>query len=211
MTGDQTAQVAAAVMMLVLVGSSLAARRLPIGQTARMIAGWLLIFAVVLVGYSYRFELNQVVRRVTGDLLGERGQTVGDTLRVPMAPDGHFWVRAQVNGEDVRFLIDSGATTTAVSMRTAEAANIAVDRGGFPVAINTANGVVEARSGRIARLALGPIQSRDLGVVVAEEFGDTDVLGMNFLSSLKGWRVEGRTLVLEPHRPGEDGPVSGKT
>ncbi|MBS0504987.1 MAG: TIGR02281 family clan AA aspartic protease [Proteobacteria bacterium] len=203
MTGDQTAQVMAAVMMLVLVGSSLAARRLPIGQAARMIAGWLLIFAVVLVGYSYRFELNQVVRRVTGDLLGERGQTVGDTLRVPMAPDGHFWVRAQVNGEDVRFLIDSGATTTAVSMRTAEAANVTVDRGGFPVAINTANGVVEARSGRIARLTLGPIQSRDLGVVVAEAFGDTDVLGMNFLSSLKGWRVEGQTLVLEPHKPGK--------
>lgn len=199
MTGDQNAQVMAAVMMLVLAGSSLIARRLPIGQAARMIAGWVIIFAIVLVGYSYRFELNEVVRRVTGDLLGEHGQAVGDTLRVPMAPDGHFWVRARVNGQDVRFLIDSGATTTAMSAASAQAAGVDIEQDGFPVTINTANGIVEARSGRIARLSLGPIRSKDVGVVVAAAFGNTNVLGMNFLSSLKGWRVEGRTLVLEPY------------
>lgn len=204
MTGEQAAQVAGAVMMLVLVGSSLIARRLPIGQVARMVAGWLLIFALVLIGYSYRFELKQVVQRVTGDLLGERGQTVGGTLRVPMAPDGHFWVRAQVNGEDVRFLIDSGATTTAMSAATARAANVDVERGGFPVAINTANGMVEAQRARIGQLSLGPIRSRDLAAMVSPAFGDTNVLGMNFLSSLKGWRVEGQTLVLEPHGAGEN-------
>src|SRR5207237_1146969 len=84
-TGDEAAQALGALMMLTLVGSSLFARRLPFGQVARMVAGWVLIFAAVLVGYSYRFELNAVVQRVAGDLLGERGQTVGDTLRVPMA------------------------------------------------------------------------------------------------------------------------------
>jgi aspartyl protease family protein len=63
-TGDQTVQVLGAVMMLTLVGSSLLTRRLAIGQAARMVAGWLLIFAAVLVGYSYRFELNAVVQRV---------------------------------------------------------------------------------------------------------------------------------------------------
>jgi aspartyl protease family protein len=143
-TGDQTLQVIAAIMMLTLVGSSLVSRRLPIGQVARMVAGWLLIFAAVLVGYSYRFELNAVVQRVAGDLLGERGQTVGGTLRVPMAPDGHFWVRARINGHEQRFLIDSGATTTALSTDAAEAADLNVERGGLPIVINTANGAAHA-------------------------------------------------------------------
>lgn len=203
MTGDQTAQVAAAVMMLTVVGSSLIARRLPIGQVAKMVAGWLAIFAVVLVGYSYRFELREVVGRVSGDLLGDRGQTVGDTLRVPMADDGHFWVRGDVNGETLRFLVDSGATTTALSAASARAADVEIDTSGFPVTINTANGIVEARRARIAQLRMGPIRSKDLAVVVSDAFGDTNVLGMNFLSSLKGWRVEGRTLVLEPHQAGD--------
>lgn len=201
MTGDQSLQVIAAIMMLVLVGSSLVSRRLPIGQVARMVAGWLLIFAAVLVGYSYRVELNAVVQRVAGDLLGERGQTVGGTLRVPMAPDGHFWVRARINGHEQRFLIDSGATTTALSADAAEAAELDVERGAFPVLINTANGTVEAQRTRIRRLSMGPIIAKDIAAVVSPAFGDMNVLGMNFLSSLQSWRVEGRTLILEPHRP----------
>ncbi len=203
MSGDQTVQMMGAVMMLVLVGSSLLSRRLPLGQVARMIAGWLLIFAAVLVAYSYRFELNAVVQRVTGDLLGERGQTVGDTLRIPMAPDGHFWVRARVGGEEIRFLIDSGATTTALSSRSAAAAGLEIERGGMPVVINTANGMIEAQRTRIEQLSLGPIVARDMAAVVSPAFGNMNVLGMNFLSSLESWRVEGRTLILEPHKASE--------
>lgn len=200
MSGDQTAQLVGVVLMLVLVGSGLIARRLPINDVLRMTLGWVLIFAVLLIGYSYRAELTAVGRRVTGDLLGERGQTVGSTFRVPIADDGHFWVRARVNGADMRFLIDSGATTTALSARAAAAAGISVDESGFPVAINTANGTVEARRGRIERLSVGPIEASDMAVVISPAFGDTAVLGMNFLSSLESWRVEGRTLILEPRR-----------
>jgi aspartyl protease family protein len=200
MTGDQTAQLIAALLMLVLVGSSLLSRRLPLGAVARMTAGWLLIFGAVLVGYSYRVELHAVAQRVIGDLRGERGQTVGETLRVPLSEDGHFWVRAQVNGAEQRFLIDSGATTTALSVATANAAGVEVDVSGFPVMLNTANGTVEARRAVVERLRVGPIESRALGVVVSPAFRDTNVLGMNFLSSLESWRVEGNTLVLVPRK-----------
>lgn len=201
MSGDQTTQLLAALMMLVLVGSSLLSRRLPLGEVARMTAGWILIFGAVLVGFSYRAELSAVARRVVGDLGGDRGQTVGGTFRVPMAEDGHFWVRARVNGVERRFLIDSGATTTALSVATAKAAGVEIDSSGFPVMLNTANGTVEARRAVVDRLEFGPIRSQALGVVVAPAFGDTNVLGMNFLSSLDSWRVEGRTLVLEPRQP----------
>lgn len=198
MTGDQTAQLVASAMMLVLVGSSLFARRLPIGQTVRMIMAWLLIFAAILVGYSYRFELRSVWERVTGDVLGDRGRTVGDTFRVPMADDGHFWVRARVNGEEIRFLIDSGATFNALSEADARAARLAVDDDGLPITINTANGSVQARRARIAELNVGPITARDMSAVVSSAFGRTNVLGMNFLSSLESWQVENGTLILRP-------------
>lgn len=201
MTGDETVQLVAGMLMLVLVGSSLAARRLPLTDTLRMVAAWVLIFAVVLVGYSYRFELNGVVQRVGGDLLGDRGQAVGSSFRVPMAQDGHFWVRARVNGEDLRFLVDSGATTIALSASAAQAAGISVDASGSAVTINTANGAVAARRARISELVIGPITVRDLAAVMAPAFGDTNVLGMNFLSSLRSWRVEGGALILEPHTP----------
>ena len=64
--------------------------------------------------------------------------------------------------------------------------------------VNTANGIVRASRGRAERLKIGTIERRDLAVHVSEAFGDTDVLGMNFLSSLSGWGVEGQWLVLKP-------------
>jgi aspartyl protease family protein len=198
MTGEQTAQLVAGIMVLVLVGSSLVARRLPVSDVLRMVLGWLAIFGLVLIGYSYRAELSAVASRVTGDLLGDRGRTVGGTLRVPMAEDGHFWVRARVNGTELRFMVDSGATTTTISSAAATSAGVPVDDSGFPVSLETANGTAQARRARIDRLVLGPIEAENLAVLVSPTLGNTNLLGMNFLSSLESWRVDGNTLVLQP-------------
>lgn len=102
-----------------------------------------------------------------------------------------------LNGVERRMLIDSGATITAISERTAKEADIPKSEG-LPAIIETANGSVAARRARIAEVSLGPLKTRDLGVVVSQNFGELDVLGMNFLSRLHSWRVEGNVLVLEP-------------
>lgn len=198
MTGDQTAELTFAIGALILVLSSLFARRLAIGHALRMLLGWVAIFAVALVLYAYRAEFGAVWQRVSGDLFGQQAQIVGGTLRIPVSPDGHFWVTADVNGTPARFLIDSGATTVSLSETTAREASVEVDRSGFPVLINTANGQVEARRARIERLELGPIVARDMAAIVAPNFGETNVIGMNFLSSLDSWRVEGDALILVP-------------
>ena len=205
MSGDQGVGLIWGVGALVLVLSSLVARRLPIGQALKMALGWVAIFALGILLYSYRAEFKSVWARVSGELLGNPAQVVGGTLRVPKSADGHFWVTADVDGASIRFLIDSGATTIALSEQAARAAGVDVDAGGFPVMINTANGAIEARRARIERLELGPIVARDMAAVVSPSFGEMNVLGMNFLSALRSWRVEGDMLVLEPR--GEPGPL----
>jgi len=97
--------------------------------------------------------------------------------------------------------VDSGATVTALSPRTAAAAGVEVRDSVFPVILKTANGNVQAQTGEIPELRFGNVVARDLAVVVSPAFGDIDVLGMNFLSRLKSWRVEGQTLILTPHHP----------
>ena len=98
-------------------------------------------------------------------------------------------------------LIDSGATVTALSERTAAAAKIEGNSTPMPVVLKTANGMAPARTGSVEELRLGNILARDLKVVVSPAFGNMEVIGMNFLSRLASWRVEGRTLILVPHRP----------
>ena len=201
MTDDQGLSLLWAVGALALVGSALFARRIGFGEIVRLTLIWLAIFAVFIIGFAYKAEFISVWNRVTSELLGENDQQVaGDTLRIRQSEDGHFWVKAMVNDTEVDFLIDSGATTTAMSVPTAKSAMAEISENGFPVIINTANGTVEAQRGSIQKLSIGPISAKDLPIVVAEEFGGTNVIGMNFLSRLDSWRVEGNEMILEPRK-----------
>jgi aspartyl protease family protein len=137
-------------------------------------------------------------------------QVSGSETRVPLARDGHFWIRAAVNGVPHRFLVDTGATLTAISPDIAEAAKLEPQPLRQPVLLRTANGTVPAQLVTIGELTLGNVVARDLDAVVAPGMEGTSVLGMNFLSRLASWRVEGRTLILVPHHP-QAGEPSAET
>jgi aspartyl protease family protein len=156
-----------------------------------------LLWSVIQAGAVFDPALERL-----GSIAGRPAQSVvGGELRVPMAADGHFWVNVSINGVDRRMMVDSGATVTAVPVETAQAAGLETSANPVPVLIRTANGTVPAQSTRAAELRLGNIVARDLGVIVSPAFGNTHVLGMNFLSRLESWRVEGRTMILKPHHP----------
>jgi aspartyl protease family protein len=175
--------------------------RLPVvGRALRFAVslGLLAIALLLLVQQApYQPQLGRVAER-----LGLDPQEVsGREVRIRMARDGHFWAQVTINGVSRRMLIDSGATVTALSERTAAEARVEGNAAPVPVVLQTANGLAPARTGRVGELRLGNIVARDLAVVVSPAFGDMEVIGMNFLSKLASWRVEGRTLILVPHHP----------
>src|SRR3546814_2175895 len=97
------------------------------------------------------------------------------------ALDGHFWVNGRVNGHDIRFLIDSGASITAVSEKAATDAGLDVDQSGYPTILQTGNGAIEVRRSNIAVLEIGPLTITNLRIVVWTAFGDIMGVGMNYL------------------------------
>jgi aspartyl protease family protein len=151
--------------------------------------------------------IAQVTRFTTGNdfalpQLGMPDQSVeGGETRVPMDRDGHFWITASVNGAKRRFLVDTGATLTAVSPSTAQAGQLKEKALSQAVLMRTANGTVQAQLTTIDELRFGSVVARDLDAVVAPGLGEANVIGMNLLSRLASWRVEGRTLILVPHHP----------
>ena len=199
MNESQIVQLVALIGFLVLVLGSLSIRRLPMGFILKTIVGWAviagLIYLLVINRHTIADQLNTIGAKIG---VSEAPQVAeGETIRIQLSPDGHFWARATINGVERRMLIDSGATVSAISEETAQAAGIDFTRG-MPVSVSTANGTVEARRARAQRVEVGPLGTDDLTVFVASSFGDLDVLGMNFLSRLKSWRVEGNVLILEP-------------
>lgn len=188
--------------ILALVGSSLLVRRIPIAQGLKMFAAWAIIFAAVFAAFTVKDDLKALGGRVLAEVRGEDTKVVqaGETLRIRKGDDGHFRVDGLVNGEKVRFLIDSGATRIAIPADIAERAGIK-PTGSFPQLVQTANGVTTMQRGRIERLKVGTIDREGLAIWISNSGPDDDdegVLGMNFLNSLSSWGVEGEWLVLRP-------------
>ncbi len=186
--------------LLVVVALVLASRIRVIRAllTLAVLAGLTVSLATVI---DQRAGLDPRIAHLTG-WLGLRDQEVtGTEMRVPLSRDGHFWVRASLDGVERRMLVDSGATATTLSPRTAERIGLDPSEGIVPILIHTANGTVRARSATVREMRLGNIVARDVMVVIAPGLGDMDVVGMNLLSRLKGWRVDDGVLVLTPHHP----------
>lgn len=159
------------------------------------------LFGALLLTVMQIVRVNQNVDFGLPQLGLPEQQVSGKETRVPIARDGHFWVDAQVNGVPHRFLVDTGATVTAISPELAEAARVTEQPMRQPILLRTANGTVSAQLVTIDEVRIGNVAARNLDAVVAPGMQGTSVLGMNFLSRLASWRVEGRTLILVPHHP----------
>ncbi|WP_446653624.1 retropepsin-like aspartic protease family protein [Blastomonas sp.] len=170
-----------------------------VGRIFRSLFSFAILALMVLV-LLQQAPYDPMLSRWT-DRLGLNAQEVaGDEVRIRMASDGHFWARATINGTEQRMMIDSGATITALSADAARRAAVGRELTIAPVMLRTANGVVRADTGTVKRMQIDGIEARNLKVVISPAFGDTNVIGMNFLSQLASWRVEGDTLILVPAR-----------
>src|SRR3954469_5407574 len=112
-------------MAMMLVIGSLMARREPLAKMLTMALAWVAIFAAGFVLFTFRDNMGWVAQRLKAEAVGTPVEQ-GQETRIPMAIDGHFWVSAKLNGHDVRFLVDSGATMTTVDRDTAKAAGVEI-------------------------------------------------------------------------------------
>jgi aspartyl protease family protein len=191
---------ALAAMAVGLLGS-LVIRRVPaLGRVLRGVStlglmGVLLLVVLQLSRLDSRFDLAV-------PQLGLPEQVVeGRETRIPLAPDGHYWLRARVNGTPVNFLVDTGATLTAVSSETAERIGLKPRDAGIPVRMQTANGSVAAQLTTIDELKFGNVAARGIDAIIAPGLGPTNVIGMNVLSRLASVQFAEGTMVLVPHHP----------
>ncbi|MBX7482586.1 retropepsin-like aspartic protease family protein [Qipengyuania qiaonensis] len=169
-----------------------------------MLGGWLRMVSSLALGLILLTVVLQLSRfdprfDVAVPQIGLPEQVVaGGETRIPLSADGHFWVRAEVNGAPGNFMIDTGATLTAISAPLAQRAGLEPRRGGIPIMLGTANGTVQAHVATIDSLTFGNVSASGTDAAIAENFGDFNVIGMNVLARLGSWRVEDNTLILVP-------------
>ncbi len=184
-----------AIISLVVILSFLILRifneKVNFNVVAKSLIAWITIFGVILIGYSYRYQLNDVYRNVMGNLDPSEAQTNNTgSVTFRKSINGHFLIHATVNGQVIHFLLDTGASKVTLSRSDAVKLGFDLKSLVYNIRMNTANGVNLAAYVRIDELKVGDIVMKDVGAYVNKSGLDSSLLGMNFLNRLSKYEVK---------------------
>jgi aspartyl protease family protein len=158
---------------------------------------WALIALILVLGYTYRFELRDVADRVLAELLPGRPATKGRTVEIARGTGGSFSVVTQVNGARIAMVLDTGASAVVLTQEAARAAGLPLEVLNYSVSVETANGRARAAPVTLERVSIGGITERSVPALIAQP-GQlrASLLGMSFLNRLESWQVRGDRLLL---------------
>lgn len=190
MTDDTIPRLVYLSLLLVVIGGSyLVSQRGRLGQTLRHAAIWGLIF----IGALAAVGLWQDIRR---DVIPRQSVLADGRIEVPAAPDGHFYLTAEVNGTPVRFVVDTGATQMVLTWD--DAARVGLDPGNLVYLgqARTANGTVQTAPVRLDSVRIGPVADEGVRAVVNRGEMDVSLLGMGYLNRFSSVEIRRDQLIL---------------
>lgn len=164
--------------------------RQTLGKTLQQAMIWGLLFLGVIAGVGLWDDIRQTVRP-TQSVMNAGGQ-----ISLPRAPDGHYYLTAEVNGADIRFLVDTGATDIFLSRADAVAAGLDPAELPFIGSAMTANGPVRTAPVRIDTIRLGGIEDRGIRAFVNEGEMRESLLGMGYLQRFSSVEIRQGALIL---------------
>lgn len=191
MTGDTTANLIYLVLLGCAVGGwFLMQNRNGMGKMLQQAMIWGFIFLGVVAGYGL---WSDVQRQTTG---GQMLQLGNGQITVPRQPDGHYYLTLALNGENIRFVVDTGATDMVLTREDAARAGLDVDALNFVGTANTANGTVRTAPVRLNTVRLGDITDTDVYASVNGGQMEGSLLGMGYLERWGRIEISGGELRL---------------
>lgn len=190
-------------LLATLIGSGLLASHRNWGEAARNFGIWVLIGVVLSSVYIFKDEAQNFASRLTAGLIPGRAAITVDAegrkqAILSMGRNGHYAVDATVNGVTVPMMIDTGATTIALTYEDAE--RLGLDPAGmnFAYTVMTANGPARTAYVTLPEIEVAGIRRTNVAAGIAErgKLGGS-LLGMNFLSSLRSFTISGDEMTLQ--------------
>lgn len=121
----------------------------------------------------------------------------GSVVSIPKSRnDGQFWTDARVNSGHVRFLVDTGASSVALTLNDAKKAGIRTRELKYNVPIATAGGRNMAAYVDLKTISVGAITLRNVRALVVPEGLNTSLLGMTYLGQLQKVEATPNALLL---------------
>ncbi len=177
-----------------------------LGWAVRQVVIWLIVAGLGFAAYTYRDVLfgpqapegSQEQRTAKQTAKGSRkaSRPASRALTIRASAGGHFVVEADVDGADIRFMVDTGATEVVLTPEDAARIGFDLRARNFTREFNTAGGIIRAAPVTLRRLRIGQLVMRDVEAWVNESPLFISLLGMSFLKRLDGYEVEDGKLIL---------------
>lgn len=197
-TPDDWTRVAYALGVVLLVSTGIF--RLGPGRFAQHLkyaAIWLAVIAVLALGFAYRDAFSGVGQRLRLAFSAGDPVTTGEhELVIPQDAGGSFVVVGKVNGQRVRFVVDTGATDTVLSPDDARRLGVDVASLTYGEPAETANGVGYSAAYTAQRLEVGPIAFDNFKVAINQAPMSSSLLGLSFLRRLQSFEHRDGQLIL---------------
>lgn len=191
MSSDQIAQmIYLGLLVTVIAGYFFMQNRLRLGKTLQMAGVWVLIFIGAIAGVGLWDDIR-------GTVLSQQSAYLDDgEVVVPRARDGHYYLNININGEEVDFVVDTGATDIVLTREDATRVGLDPADLNFLGRAMTANGVVETAMVRLDEMALGPFTDRAVRASVNGGQMSQSLLGMSYLQRFDSIQIADNQLIL---------------
>ncbi|MCP4021221.1 MAG: TIGR02281 family clan AA aspartic protease, partial [Desulfobacteraceae bacterium] len=172
------------IALLLFISSALAYGKF--SQNIKHLSIWAGILLILVIGYSYRYELTAIKNKVLAELVPAKGfQNSLESISFPVSSDGHFYIRASVNKIPITFLVDTGASDIMLSPSDAKKLGYNINELNFNRFYETANGMVRGSSIQLSQFEIGHIYLSKTGASVNEAEMSNSLLGMTFFKKMK--------------------------
>jgi aspartyl protease family protein len=178
-----------AVLLLAVGGWWMASNRPSIGKTLQMALVWGMIFMGGMAIYGLWNDISNDY--YSAQIISSDGE-----ITIPRASDGHYYVKAKINGVDISFLVDTGASDLVLTREDAEKVGINVATLPFLGSANTANGKVSIAYTRLAEVRLGSYLDSAVSASISGGEMVKSLLGMSYLGLYDRIEILSDRLVL---------------
>lgn len=189
MDGDILARVAyLGIILVALLGWALVEYRGRLGFAARSAVAWGMIFVGAAAGYGLWGDIR-------GSIMPVQSVTENGQIEVPRAEDGHYYLTLTIDGVEVEFLADTGASNVVLS--ESDARSLGIDPAGLAYLgqAETANGTVLTADVSIRNVELGPFFDERITASVTKGAMEGSLLGMDYLGLFR-IEIDRDTMIL---------------
>lgn len=123
-------------------------------------------------------------------------QLAANAAQLKRESDGHYWANAEVDGAAVKFMVDTGASTVALTFRDAQRIGLRPETLDFKWSIRTAGGEVKGASVLLESIKIGRVEVKNVEAMILQDQLEQSLLGMTFLRELESYEFRRNNLIL---------------